>query len=266
MQRVVYHGAMNPPEDDRWFWRQSVEYATEIGRAINAHVREFTSTTRALEPFKNRLNCALESLTALDRFAKHDWRPDGMTLLRAMYDAHLQALYILQDPTKADERAQLFLDFRWIEQRRIQKIIEGNPTRLAQKLLQSPKRAEGEAEREANYQKLRPRFLTKDGKKDRGDWYPGTLRDIAVAVGLESEYEIIQKDLSGAVHSTPTLLLGGPSLSKPEHLLLLGWKLMYRVLGRIAAHHGVPLGRKHEEIIRDAMNNIYGLPAEGVEH
>jgi len=255
---------MNPPEEDRWFWRQNVEYATEIGRAISAHVRVFTPTTRALEPFQKRIAGALDTLTALDRFAKNDWRADGMTLLRAMYDAHIQALYILSDSAQADERAQLFLDFRWIEQRRMQKIIEGNPTRLAKKLLQSPKRAEGEAERDANYQKLRPKYLTKDGKKDRGDWYAGTLRDLAYAVGLESEYEIVQKDLSGAVHSTPTALLSGPSFSKPEHLVLLGWRLMFRVLGRIAAHHGVPLGKEHEEIVRDAMSNIYDFPAEAV--
>lgn len=253
---------MDSPEEDRWFWRQNVAYATEIGRAIQQHVKTFTPTTRALEPFQKRISGALDTLTVLDRFAKNDWRADGMTLLRSMYDAHLQALYILQDAAQADERAQLFLDFRWIEQRAMQKLIERNPTRLAKKLMQSPKRLEGEAEREANYQKLRPKFLTRDGNKDRGDWYPGTLRDLARAVGLESEYEILQKDLSGSVHSTPTALLAGPSFSEPEHLLLLGWKLMFRVQGRIAAHHSVPLAKEHEEIVRDAMSNIYDFPAE----
>lgn len=253
---------MDSPEEDRWFWRQNVAIATEIGRAIHEHVKTFTPTTRALEPFQKRISGAVDTLTALHRFAKNDWRADGLTLLRAMYDAHLQVLYILQDSAQADERAQLFLDFRWIEQRAMQKIIAGNSTRLAKKLMQSPKRLEGEAEREANYQKLRPKFLTRDGKKDRGDWYPGTLRDLARAVGLESEYEILQKDLSGSVHSTPTALLAGPSFSESEHLLLLGWKLMFRVLGRIAAHHGVPLAKEHEEIVRDAMSNIYDFPAE----
>jgi len=255
---------MDSPVEDRTFWKLNVAYATEIGRAIHEHVRTATPTTRALEPFKNRLSDTLDTLTALDRFAKNDWRGDGMTLLRAMYDAHLQTLYILADPVEADERAQLFLDYRWIEQRRMQKIIERNPTHLARTLMQSPKRFEGEAEREANYQKLRPKYLTRDGKKDRADWYPGTLRDLACAVGLESEYEILQKDLSGSVHSTPTALLAGPSFSEGEHLLLLGWKLMFRVLGRIAAHHGVALGSEHEEVIRDAMCNIYDFPAEGV--
>lgn len=252
---------MTTPEEDRWFWQQNVNYATEIGRAIHEHVGEASPVTRALEPFKNRINSALESLRVLDRHAQHDFRTDGMTLLRAMYDAHLQALYILADPAQADERAQLFIDYRWIEQRGMQKLLEGNSTALAQALLKSPKRAEGEAAREENYQRLRPKYLTRKGKDVRRNWYPGSLRELAREVGLESEYEILQRDLSGAVHSSPTALLAGASFSEPQHLLLVGWRLMFRVLGRIAQHHGAPLGDEHEEIVRDAMANLYDLPA-----
>lgn len=253
---------MTTPGEDRWFWRQNVAYATEIGRAIQERVKTFTPTTRALEPFKNRIGGALDTLTALDRFAKNDWRTDGMTLLRAMYDAHLQALYILADPAEADARAQLFLDYRCIEQRRMQNLLERNSTQLAQTLLRSPRRAEGEAEREVNFQRLRPKYLTKDGKRLRRDWYEGNLYDLAREVGLESECEILQRDLSGAVHSTPAALLAGASFSEPEHLLLVGWKLMFRVLGRIAQHHGASLEPEHEEIVRDAMTNLYDRPTE----
>ena len=214
-----------------------------------------------MEPFKNRITCGLESLRALHRHAQHDFRTDGMTLLRAIYDAHLQALYILADPGEADERARLFVDYRWIEQRRMQELLEGNSTQLARTLLTSPKRAEGEAAREENDQRLRPKYLTRKGKDVRTNWYPGSLRELAREVGLESEYEILQRDLNGAVHSSPTALLAGASFSGPEHLLLVGWKLMFRVLGRIAQHHGVPLGDEHEEIVRDAMTNLYDLPA-----
>lgn len=254
---------MTTPEEDRWFWQQNVNYATEIGRAIHEHVREASPVTRALEPFKNRISSGLESLRALHRHAQHDFRADGMTILRAMYDAQLQVLYILADPADADERAQLFLDFRWIEQRRMQELLEGNPTQLAQTLLKSPRRAEGEAAREENFQRLRPNYLTRKGKL-RADWYPGTLRELAKTVGLESEYEILQRTLSGAVHSTPTALLAGLTFSDPEHLLLIGWRITFRVLGRIAQHHGAPLEPEHEEVVRDAMRNLYDRPAADV--
>lgn len=249
-------------KDDRWFWQQNVNYATEIGRAIQKHVQSATPVTRALEPFKNRIMCGLESIRALHHHAQHDFWPDGMTLLRAMYDAHLQALYILQNQAQADERAQLFLDYRWIEQYQMQAILERNPTRLARTLLQSPKRGTGEAARDANFRALRPKYLTRDGKKVRGNWYVGTLRDLARAVGLESEYEIFQKDMSGAVHSSPTALLAGPSLSKGEQFVLLAWKLGFRVLGQIAIHHGAPLSKEYQELVRNSMSNMYDLPED----
>ena len=114
-----------------------------------------------------------------------------MTLLRAMYDAHLQALYILANDHQANARAQLFLDYRWIEQRRMQNLIERNETDMARALLRSPKRAEGEAEREENFQRLKPKYLTKDGKRLRRDWYEGNLFDLAKGVGLGPECELL---------------------------------------------------------------------------
>ena len=37
---------------------------------------------------------------------------------------------------------------------------------------------------------------------------------------------------------------------------------MFRVLGRIARHHGVRLEPEHQEILRDAMRNLYDRPAD----
>lgn len=180
-----------------------------------------------------------------------------MTILRAMYDAHLQALYIVADPAHADERAQLFFEHQGIEQRRWYKIIERSPTCFVQVPLSLG------PEVEAAYRKLRPKFLAPNGK-DRPNWYPGTLRDIARNVNLESEYEIIQPDLSGAVHSTPTALVAGSIFSEREQLLLVGWKLVLRVLGRTANHYDIPLEGEHEQAVRDAMTNLYDLSADEI--
>ena len=254
---------MTTPEEVRWFWQQNVNYATEIGRALHDHVREATPATRALEPFKNRIGSGLESLRALHRHAQHDFRADGMTILRAMYDAHLQALYILASSDQAEVRAQLFLDYQWIEQRRMQELLERNDTQLARTLLSSPKRVEEAAAREENYRRLRPKYLTRKGKL-RGDWYPGTLRELAKATALESEYEILQRILSGAVHSTPTVLLVGSTFSDPQHLLLIGWRIWFRVLGQIAQHHGAPLESEHVEVVREARQNLFSPPSEDI--
>ncbi len=247
---------MTTPDEDRFLWQQNVLYATEIAAAIHHHAREASPVPRALEPFKNRIHSGLESLRALHGHAQHDFRVDGMTILRAMYDAHLQALFILADPLQADDRARLFIEYRWIEQRRMQKLLERSPTQFARTLLQSPRQAAGEAAREENFQRLRPNYLTRKGEL-RADWYPGTLRELAEAVALASEYEILQRILSGAVHSTPTALLAGLTFSNSEHLLLIAWRIMFRVLGRIAQHHRVPLAAQHVELVRAAMKNLY---------
>ncbi len=251
---------MTTPKEDKLMWEGFLEYATQISRAIHDHVTETSPTTDALDLFKNRIHCGLESLRVLHRHAKHDFRPDGMTLLRAMYDAQLQALYILSDPQKAKARAQMFLNYRWIEQRRMQEMIERNPTQFAKTLVESPKRQEGEEARERNYQGLRPNYLTSDGKKVRSEWYVGTLRDLAVVVGLESEYEILQKSLSGAVHSTPTALLAEPIFASSDYILLDAWSISYRVLGKIAEHHSVPLTMEHKRIVQGAMRNLFEAP------
>jgi uncharacterized protein DUF5677 len=142
----------------------------------------------------------------------------------------------------------------------MQNLIERNDTDMARALLKSQKRVAGEAEREENFQRLKPKYLTKDGKRLRRDWYEGNLFDLAKVVGLGPEGELLQRQLSGAVHSTPTTLLAGGSFQDPEHLLLVGWKIMFRVLGRIAHHHCVGLGQEEDDLVRDSMRCIFAAP------
>ena len=59
-------------------------------------------------------------------------------------------------------------------------------------------------------------------------------------------------------------LLTGGAFQDPEHLLLVGWKIMFRVLGRIAHHHHVSLGQEEDEVVRDSMRCIFAAP-EGAD-
>lgn len=242
-------------DEDLWLARQA-DAATEISRSIREHLVSPPLVMQALEGYERRLRTGLETLRVLQVHARHDFLLDGLTLLRAMYDAHLQALYILADSEQADARAKLFFEHQGIEQQRWYKLIERSPTRLARmELPLGP-------EVEAAFKGLRPKFLAPNGRDVRRDWYPGNLRELAHEVGLDSEYEILQRDLSGAVHSTPTALLSGSIFSEPKQLLLVGWKLFFRVLGRIAHHHGILLDAEHERATQEAMSNLYDLPAD----
>lgn len=251
-----------PSDEDRFFWQQSADYATEIGRAISEHVRRGTPTTKVLELLKKRIEGALNSLWVLHKHAPHEFGFDGMMVLRGVYDAHLQALYILAKPEESDARATLYLDFRWVERQRMKEMLEKNPTLFARTLLQSPKRAAVEPAIDAEFQRVRPSFLGPKG--ERTNWYPGDLSALARAegVGLESEYRILQRQLSSAVHSSAWSLLAPPWVTG-QQILLMAWRLVYRVLGRIAAHHGVPLQSMHQELIDDSFRNIFELPDGG---
>lgn len=249
---------------DRFFWQQSADYATEIGRAISEHVRRGTPTTKVLDLLKKRIEGALNSLWVLHRHAPHEFGFDGMMVLRGVYDAHLQALYILAKPEESDARATLYLDFRWVERQRMKEMLEKNPTLFARTLLQSPKRAAAEPAIDAEFQRVRPSFLGPKGELHT-NWYRGDLSALSRAegVGLESEYRVLQRQLSSAVHSSAWSLLAPRPWVTGEQILLMAWRLVYRVLGRIAAHHGVPLQPEHEELVRDSFRNIFEPPDGG---
>lgn len=70
---------------------------------------------------------------------------------------------------------------------------------------------------------MRSQFLTRRGDACRTNWYPGTLADLAGAVGYLSEYELLQRNLSNSVHSTPMGLFGGPRVTNSV-LLNHAWR------------------------------------------
>jgi hypothetical protein len=249
-----------PTEKDREFWQMSADYATEIIRAIQEHVRTASPTARALELLKNRILAAMNSLWVLRKHAPHAFGFDGMMVLRGIYDAHLQALYILSDPKTSDERATLYLDYQWVEIHRLKGMMDSNDTDLARTLRESPKRVAAEPLQIAEFRRVRANYLNEDGKLLR-QWYRGDLRTLAKAPGvdLESEYEIMQRHLSGAVHSSPLSLVTGPVLHG-ETFLEMGWHMVFRVLGRIAYVHGAVLGPQLAWVVEDSRRNLFDGP------
>lgn len=250
------------PEDEAAFRQFQVDAATEIATRIRDHVRVPTAVSEALEPLKNRVSRALESLRTLHRHAQHDWRHDAMTLLRAMYDAHLQALYIAKHRASAEERASLFLDYFWVEQHDAVRLLDKNPTRIARKVMRGARRAKHESTLEEKYRSVRGRYLERKGNKTRRHWYPGNLSDLAKDVGLDSEYEILQNQLSGAVHVGPLTALSEPVWSNTEHVVLTGWTIHFRVLNAIATHHGVPVPDHLTQLLEESMANIFDWPGD----
>jgi hypothetical protein len=190
---------------------------------------------------------------------QYDFALDGAAILRRIYDAMLQALFILSDPTECEGRAQLYLDYYWVERYVAISLFDKNPTAIANVVKTSPKRKVAEPAIECEFQRVKSKFLTKKGEPRRC-WYQGNLRDIAKQVGLESEYELLQKQLSGAVHSSPLFLKDG-SIYTGFLLADLSWRFSFRVLGRFAEYKGVALDEIEQDMVKDSSKNIfdYGL-------
>ena len=209
----------------------------------------------AIEMISRRLVESGNSLDILYRNSPHDWAFDGGSILRTNYDLMLQGLYIMADPAKWDERAQLYLDFMKVERKNRIDLMDSSVTDIAKHFSNSPKRTEVEPEILKQFDAVKAKFMTKKGKL-RKNWYPGSLRELAKASGLEPEYELMQRFLSGVVHSSPLTLEEGP-LVRDVFLMNWYWRFAFRILGKYAEYKGVALDEMEKALIDNARKNVF---------
>lgn len=235
--------------------RRQQAVAKRIADKLNT-VKLPCSVATAMDMLARRIVASGDSLNVLRNNAVPGYVFDAASILRSVYDAMLQGLYIMADPNKRDERAQLFLDFRDIERKRRIGLMDANRTALAKRVSNSPKRPNAEPEIEKRFMAVKPRYLSKKGKV-RDTWYSGSLRGLAKAAGLESEYELIQRFLSGVVHSSPLTIQEGPFVS--DYLLDWYWQFTFRMLGAYAEYKKIVLDQTENRLIDSARQNIFNL-------
>jgi hypothetical protein len=234
--------------------------ANQIVAKLNASQRP-GAVTRATELLLTRIVAGGNSLAVLRQSNAHPYTFDEAMIVRGIYDAMLQALYILDDVATWDERAQLYLDWYWIEKKDEIERYDNSSTFLAQRMSKSPRRPAAEPFFEKKYQETFHKYATKKGNKARQHWYCGSLRDLAKALtpSLESEYELLQAYLSGPTHSSVYALSEPPVFDK-EMLADFAWRFSYRVLGRFAHYKGITLTEDEQGMIALATGNIFNLP------
>jgi len=243
--------------DDERILEFQANTANGIARKLNGSRRN-TAVTRATKLLLGRIVGAGNSLRVLHKHAPHNFDFDGAMILRGIYDAMLQALFILHDPTKRNERAQDYLDFYWVEKKKAIELFDAKRTHLSRRISQSARRPKAEPAIEQEIQRVRPKYENSTGKL-RGHWYKGSLRDVAAAVGLEAEYEILQKQLSGAVHASAYTLKDGPYY-RGFLLMALAWRLSFRVLGSFAEYSEIQLDEPERELVGMSSTSIFDLP------
>ena len=217
------------PDSDR----QELEKAFRLAvQTVHQHVADDLPAQAILYLLVRAVN-TWRSIYALWNNCPGTFAVDAGTLLRAMFDAFLQAAFITQDPGKCDERAKLYLEFEDIERWKMIERIFRHDTFLSRHLKASPKRSKAQPRVKARYAQLKKRYLRRNGRV-RNSWYAGNLRSMAEKVGKSAEYDQLLALFHGCVHSSPFALRYGPMVA-PEHVSTLA-AVMAAGVARIALH------------------------------
>ena len=102
-------------------------------------------------------------------------------------------------------------------------------------------------------------FLTNRGDKCRENWYRGKLDAVASEVGYLAEYELMQRNLSNSVHSTPLGLLQGAGVT-PDILVDYAMALNLRIIGAMADYIGVALDEFEQTAIALSRRSLCDYP------
>ncbi len=227
----------------------------EILKKIN-ETKKNGDTSSACDALYHRIVLSGNTLMLLrEQGTQYDWTYDGSSIIRIVYEASLQILYILNDESSGEEIARRYLDFAIIERVKMIRLFDKRATDFSSRLSQSSKRAEVE---NVIYQEFR-RVCKKynyDSRKPPQYWHQGTTRNLAIEVGVEGEFELLQKQLSSIIHCSFTGIREMPRYDG-NHLLMLYWKFAFRALGKIAEHVDVQLTNEQEKVILDSYNSIF---------
>jgi hypothetical protein len=162
---------------------------------------------------------------------------DAATLLRAMFDAYLQANLIWRDPARQTELATRYLEFEHVERYKMMQRVLCHDNPLTDVLKSSAKRTEGEQRLRHEFDRVKDAFLVdqrkcdgdlKRGPRTRDKWYKGDLSKLATAAGREAEYDTFVAQFSGCVHSSALAVKYGPMVP-PKDVLLLASTITARV-------------------------------------
>jgi hypothetical protein len=137
---------------------------------------------------------------------------DCGAIIRCMYDALLQGLFIVQDPMRMEERGKLYLEYSHVERYRQSTSLVDQPNSLSQTLSQSKLRAAGEACILAKYKRVESAYRDEGKKRPRNHWYAGNLYQLAEMTGRKDEYQWLINRFHGCVHSGPYAVFNGPGL------------------------------------------------------
>lgn len=202
-----------PHSADNWFFigRLQAVLAHAITSLSDRHATQPSNLTTAIMPLLVRMANSWLSLTVLRSRSPETALVDSAAIIRCVFDAYLQAMYILDDPAQSDARSIDYIQYEAVEQYIQHSRIMQHNSDLANSLRQSPHRQAGELRLKQDYDAVAAKYMTKGGKP-RDRWYPGNLRDLAKLANREDEYDYFAGIFSGSVHSSYHAASKGPPI------------------------------------------------------
>jgi hypothetical protein len=169
-----------------------------------------------------------------------------------MFDAYLQAEYVVRDPAKPTERATLYFEFQHVERYKAEQKVLKHDNRLSHALRKSTFRAAGEARTAAEFERVKQKFLQKDkrytgrpvGKREpetREQWYESNLGQLAQEAGKKDEYDTFVYPFNGCAHSSSYAVLSGPPVPM-DCVTQFASTLAARVLNLNVRYEAIDLG------------------------
>ena len=128
---------------------------------------------------------------------------DALRLARTMFEAAIVLHYLDSHP----ELVQDFIDYQWVIQKKHQVYRLGLPPYKVPPL--APVKI---AEMESNYQRVKHRFMDKNGR-DRNSWCKASLREMAKEVNAESMYGGLYPFGSSMTHTNILSIIAGAGAS-----------------------------------------------------
>lgn len=184
-------------------------------------------------------------------------RLDSAALLRVMYDAYIQAKYIVVDPAQKAERASLYIEYEHVERYLTESKIEKHDNILSKALKNSPNREAAKKRNKQQYDRVEHLFRSTSGRV-RNQWYAAQFSQLAEAVGLEHEYDTFIKNYHGCMHSSVYAIKNGPH-SDEKLVYIISNTLAARMLLLCIKENRFPIQKEVVKLLKIMSKGIINL-------
>lgn len=220
------------------------------------------SSSKALLAFLVRNAFSWRSIVVLlenvsDKYPYSAIGNDCAGILRCMYDAFLQAKYLISGIEDSEELGNLYIQFKTIELYDLFSSVVKQEDDLSKRVSNSQLREKGEPTLRKAYEKVKhmyPRGSKRRQRKSdklfrtRVSWYQGELRSLAIKLDRESEYVWFIKKHNSSIHSGPLALFEGPRLTERD-TAVLAEMIVCQVAALVVKHFSIDICQDYEELL-----------------